>query len=119
MALGWGSKSRPVEDTTLPIDASPNPEVAYGYDAEKGGEKGEDQKERKMSRVGGVGVIADSDSQLSVGKQLELEATNSIKYRTCSWQKASGSLTRKSHTQSTDIYSPQAGSFVPVATAAP
>ena len=41
-----------------------------------------------MSRVAGViGGEADQDSQLSVGKQLELEATNSIKYRTCSWQK--------------------------------
>lgn len=83
MALGFGSKSRPVENTTQPIDASPQTEGTYGYDAEKGGQ----EKDRKMSRVGGVGVIADSDSQLSVGKQLELEATNSIKYRTCSWQK--------------------------------
>ena len=82
MALGFGSKSRPVEDTTQEIDTSPNPEGTYGFDPEKGGER-----ERKMSRVGGAGVIADTDSQLSVGKQLELEATNSIKYRTCTWQK--------------------------------
>jgi len=44
-----------------------------------------------MSRVGGPipGIVGDSDadSALSVGKQLELEATNSIKYRTCSWPK--------------------------------
>ena len=84
MALGFGNKSRPVENTNQDIDASPNPENNYGYDAEKGGDK-----ERKMSRVGGVGIIADSDSQLSVGKQVELEASNAIKYRTCTWQKVS------------------------------
>lgn len=32
--------------------------------------------------------VAQSDSDLEVvGKQIELEAGNSIKYRTCSWQK--------------------------------
>ena len=82
MALGFGRKSRPVEDTTQNIDASPNPEVNYNYDPEKG-----DEKERKMSRVGGAGVTTDSDSQISVGKQVELEADNAIKYRTCSWKK--------------------------------
>lgn len=58
----------------------------YGYDVEKNG-----PRERKMSRVGGPvpGAAGDSDtdSAMSVGKQLELEATNSIKYRTCSWPK--------------------------------
>jgi hypothetical protein len=58
----------------------------YGYDVEKNG-----PKERKMSRVGGPipGIVGDSDadSAMSVGKQLELESTNSIKYRTCSWPK--------------------------------
>lgn len=61
----------------------------YGYDVEKNG-----PQERKMSRVGGPipGIVGDSDadSALSVGKQLELEATNSIKYRTCSWPKVTG-----------------------------
>ena len=47
---------------------------------------------RRGSRVGGTlgGPTAlkdDEDSALSVGKQMELEASNSIKYRTCSWQK--------------------------------
>lgn len=48
-------------------------------------------QERKMSRIGPpVEVpglpISDSDSNI-VGKQMELEADNAIKYRTCSWQK--------------------------------
>lgn len=88
MALGFGSKSRTVDNNTRELDShgSPNSAAAkegvFGYDPETNEKKGP-----KMSRVGGVGVIADSDSQLSVGKQLELEATNSIKYRTCTWQK--------------------------------
>ncbi|MCJ1360138.1 MAG: hypothetical protein MMC33_010141 [Icmadophila ericetorum] len=55
----------------------------YGYDVEKQG--------RKMSRVGDP-LTSDSDSGLSVGKQMELEATNSIKYRTCSWPKTAALL---------------------------
>lgn len=56
----------------------------YGYDVEKT----EEHNGRKMSRVGG-GVLGDSDSgsMMSVGKQMELESSNAIKYRTCSWQK--------------------------------
>lgn len=35
----------------------------------------------------------DTDSdRFSVGKQMELEAENAIKYRTCSWQKACNPL---------------------------
>lgn len=57
----------------------------YGYDVEKTEERG-----RKMSRLGGpsaIGINAEEDSVVSVGKQVELEADNAIKYRTCSWQK--------------------------------
>ena len=88
--MALGSKSRRVNDTTQDIDvynvnnAIPNSAEKEGevYDLEANNEKG-----RKMSRVAGVIGESDNDSQLSVGKQLELEATNSIKYRTCSWQK--------------------------------
>ena len=59
---------------------------AFGSDPEKG-----EPRARKMSRIGGpiagIGGDSDADSVFSVGKQLELEQTNSIKYRTCSWQK--------------------------------
>ena len=58
----------------------------YGYDEEKTGERG-----RKMSRIGGPQAIgltdSDAESTMSVGKQVEKEQQNSIKYRTCSWQK--------------------------------
>jgi len=68
----------------------------FGADAEKGGFP---SQERKMSRidrpykstVGGLGneltADDDTDPSISVGKQMELEAGNTIKYRTCSWQK--------------------------------
>ena len=47
---------------------------------------------RKGSRVGGAlkgptTLTDDESSVMSVGKQMELEAGNSIKYRSCSWQK--------------------------------
>ncbi|KAL8729921.1 MAG: hypothetical protein Q9181_004836 [Wetmoreana brouardii] len=63
----------------------------YGYDVEKTQDRG-----RKMSRIGGpkdIGVgDSDADSAASVGKQMEMEASNSIKYRTCSWQKTAALL---------------------------
>lgn len=37
-------------------------------------------------------ALPDSDSELSVGQQLELEKGNAIQYRTCSWQKTAALL---------------------------
>jgi hypothetical protein len=63
----------------------------YGYDTEKQAESG-----RKLSRVGpalpGTVGDGDSESEMSVGKQMELESNNSIKYRTCSWKKTAALL---------------------------
>lgn len=42
-----------------------------------------EHKPRRNSRVAG----RDAGERATVGKQLELEAENAIKYRTCSWQK--------------------------------
>jgi len=49
---------------------------------------------KKMNRIDGrytgatgTGLDSDSDSNVSVEKQMELEAGNAIKYRTCSWPK--------------------------------
>ncbi|KAK0303609.1 hypothetical protein LTR01_007942 [Friedmanniomyces endolithicus] len=73
----------------------------FGTDAEKGGFP---SQERKMSRIdrpykstaGGLGneltADDDTDPSISVGKQMELEAGNTIKYRTCSWQKTAALL---------------------------
>ena len=83
--MALGRKSRNVANTTHELDPNPiTKDEGQYYDPESNGEKGG----RKMSRIAGVmGAESDQDSQLGVGKQLELEATNSIKYRTCSWQK--------------------------------
>ena len=88
--MALGRKGRNVDNTTHEIDPnSVTKEEGQYYDAESTGDKGG----RKMSRIGGIlGGESDQDSQLGVGKQLELEATNSIKYRTCSWQKVIRSI---------------------------
>jgi len=82
MALGRKSK---VVDTTKTQDIAAMQEKndgAFGSDLEKA------DPSRKMSRVGGgLNTDTDVDSTISVGKQIELEQTSSIKYRTCSWQK--------------------------------
>lgn len=62
------------------------------YDPEATGPGG-----RRMSRIdgpitksisqSGAGDFSDDSSGMSVGKQMELEAGNAIKYRTCSWPK--------------------------------
>jgi len=59
---------------------------------------------KKMNRIDGkyTGVVgtgsfgdSDTDSSISVGKQMEMEAGNAIKYRTCSWPKVSVFQLRK------------------------
>lgn len=58
----------------------------YGYDTER-----QVPRDRRFSRVAAPipGTVGDSDAEsaMSVGRQMELEKNNSIKYRTCSWQK--------------------------------
>ena len=77
--MALGRKPKVAANTDQDIK-SENPTQGEGlYDPENADGKG-----RKMSRVVGD---SDTDSALSVGKQLELEQTNSIKYRTCSWPK--------------------------------
>lgn len=68
------------------VDNSYHPDLGKEpeYDPERTGEK-----DRKMSRLVAPILLADFDAEsaVSVGKQLEREAENQIKYRTCSWQK--------------------------------
>ncbi|MCJ1394820.1 hypothetical protein MMC18_007700 [Xylographa bjoerkii] len=98
MALGFGKKANVVETNpntitqdrgTAHMRDPPLETGVYGYDTEKQVGAG-----RKLSRVGGGGVLGDSDadSEMSVGKQMEAESNNSIKYRTCSWPKVNYSL---------------------------
>ena len=95
MALGFGRKqaadeqvsSHGVVETRDPADET----NAYDYDAEKG-----TNAPRKGSRVADP-VVVDDASTVSVGKQMELEASNSIKYRTCTWQKVSSTIFLSCH----------------------
>lgn len=52
--------------------------------------KGVDDEESQARRDSRVTEVHDVD-RATIGKQLELEAENAIKYRTCSWQKVSRS----------------------------
>jgi hypothetical protein len=45
-----------------------------------------DKDLEQQTHAPGAGALSDSESG-EVGRQIELEADNSIKYRTCSWQK--------------------------------
>ena len=94
MALGSGANGHVAEKTVVNAtdrgtahmrDPAFEPGV-YGYDTEKQAPGG-----RSFSRVAAPipGIVGDSDTEsaVSVGKQMELEKNNSIKYRTCSWQK--------------------------------
>ena len=105
MALGNGNEYEAAANNDFPPTmADQNGFGKEGYygnfssDPEKQG--GAAPGERKMSRIDrpvtrsisgvqGGGVTADdsTDSSESVGKQMELEAGNAIKYRTCSWYK--------------------------------
>lgn len=94
MALGSGENGHVAETTianfndrsTAHMRDPPLQTGIYGYDVEK-----QAHHDRKPSRVAApiLGVVGDSDAEsaMSVGRQMELEKNNSIKYRTCSWQK--------------------------------
>ncbi|KAF2085082.1 hypothetical protein K490DRAFT_75347 [Saccharata proteae CBS 121410] len=88
-------------DTKAPEYAPANVPGYNSYDAEKGGDGAPG---RRLSRIdkpvvkpilgtgGPLNPESDSDSGFSVGKQMELEAGNAIKYRTCSWPKTAALL---------------------------
>ncbi|KAK3672239.1 hypothetical protein LTR78_007779 [Recurvomyces mirabilis] len=111
MALGFSNSEKVDNESPSPIADQTNFGKEGYYDgfapgqdnAEKGGMPG---KHRKMSRIDkpvtksisaqGYGDTLtgddETDPSISVGKQMELEAGNSIKYRTCSWYKTAALL---------------------------
>lgn len=117
MALGlFGSgkkeQSSNASSTSPPAsEKQTSPSAAMGKDgyygdfapdqtsAENGGAK---SQPRKMSRIDapvtksitGEGQLDDdaTDNSVAIGKQMEMEAGNAIKYRTCSWQKTAALL---------------------------
>lgn len=108
MALGFGSSkksvdgsnvdakssspSRGVSDDKNVLDTSGN--YGAGYDPEATREHG-DRPIRRISEPiikPVVGGGSDSDSTVSVGKQIAMEESNAIQYRTCSWPKTAALL---------------------------
>jgi hypothetical protein len=106
MALGFGKKKTsdssnfspsPPNEKAEPKTDSTNPYNDYSADqttAEHGGSKKANKPMNRIDRpitksITGDSAMGDSstDVSVSIGKQMELEADNAIKYRTCSWQK--------------------------------
>lgn len=102
MALGFGKKEKGESPDSAPNDGNFGEKNYYdGFTPDTEAQGG--QGGRKMSRIDRpvTGSIAghqagrssvdasaeQNDHDLAVGKQMELESGNSIKYRTCSWQK--------------------------------
>lgn len=95
-ALAQAGERNPMPPPTAALDLDAAGANDYNYDAEKRVADGDIP--RKNSRIGGpmkeriAGLDDDSDVSVSVGKQMELEANNAIKYRTCSWPKTAALL---------------------------
>jgi hypothetical protein len=51
-----------------------------------------EKKDPELGRIESPSRRDMDDSSITVGKQMELEAGNAIKYRTCSWQKTASLL---------------------------
>jgi hypothetical protein len=103
MALGFGKKkSDSSSPSSSPSTEKANPsdfgkDAVFSADATAAENGGRNTKGRRMNRIdgpitrsiAGENALADdsTDASVSIGKQMELEAGNAIKYRTCSWQK--------------------------------
>lgn len=63
------------------------------HDVEKGASKGDARRGSRIDAPLRKGSIVQADGSdedsIGIGKQIELEKDNAIKYRTCSWQKVS------------------------------
>ncbi|KAK3116484.1 hypothetical protein LTR53_003088 [Teratosphaeriaceae sp. CCFEE 6253] len=79
-----------------------SPYNGFAVDAEKGRQPSA-YGGRKMNRIAPIAKTKsnndteltsddDTDPSISIGKQMEMEAGNAIKYRTCSWQKTAALL---------------------------
>ena len=83
MALGFGNKK--ADEAGIIDNDVKSPEDVYDPEDQSNGGR------RRLSRVAGDD---NSSATLSIGKQIELEADNAIKYRTCSWQKVNSIILR-------------------------
>lgn len=83
-----------LEDSTAmaePVDSDHSPDLSdKDHDSKLKDYDVEGQGRRRSSRVTALGD--GSSTTESVGRQIEMEAENTIKYRTCSWQKTAALL---------------------------
>jgi len=98
MALGFGEKKTTSDSSNLSSsyptekdnDLSDQAIAENGGHHSRKGEKPMNRIDRPLTKsITGDSAMGDSstDVSVSIGKQMELEADNAIKYRTCSWQK--------------------------------
>ncbi|KZF26319.1 hypothetical protein L228DRAFT_242773 [Xylona heveae TC161] len=92
MALGWTKNQNATGDSPSNVqDSKAYPSEKLSGDAEK-----QALGPSRMNRIADPlpGLVSDSDSEtsVSVAKQMELESSNAIKYRTCSWPKTAALL---------------------------
>jgi hypothetical protein len=91
MALGFGKKT--ASDSSNHSSSPPNEKAelkSAGINPYKKFNKPMNRIDRPLTKsITGDSAMGDSstDVSVSIGKQMELEADNAIKYRTCSWQK--------------------------------
>jgi len=77
----------PMPPPTAALDLN-NEKASANYDAEKNAVLDVPRRGSRIEKpIEDRGLDTDSDSNFTVGKQMELEAGNAIKYRTCSWPK--------------------------------
>lgn len=77
-----GRKAPPPDTRSHSSSEKPAYEQEKNYDAEAAAARG----------ITAPTEDADSDASITIGRQIELEANNAIKYRTCSWQKTAALL---------------------------
>ncbi|ORY06494.1 transmembrane amino acid transporter protein-domain-containing protein [Clohesyomyces aquaticus] len=98
MALGFGSKAEKVHSpSSSDLEKKseiPDQDVRQPYDAEEQGGRRHRRRHpgRRIDRDDDSSSDRDSLDGLTVGKQIEMEADNAIKYRTCSWPKTAALL---------------------------
>ncbi|KAL2006150.1 hypothetical protein VTN00DRAFT_9804 [Thermoascus crustaceus] len=78
--------------TVRPTDNGDSTSVSDNSRNDPANPKGDYDIERQQSLKRGIRSGSESIDKASVGRQIELEAENAIKYRTCSWQKTAALL---------------------------
>jgi hypothetical protein len=85
--MALSSDSNPSPRATRHFEERETKNHKDGVKAKKGHDVESQMSSHRNTRRALLHAGPRADDRASVGKQLELEAENAIKYRTCSWQK--------------------------------